>query len=395
MFKQLNKSMHPTRQSRDFAVALQSVYGLCFRAPPGKVEHDAHGSQFNKLVYVGASTPSQVEDRIHTQRRSNATLAKLCAQGWDMAVLFVDNNVPIGSEDAATTTMRLHYLREPSTRVIGGVTAALAAPAYSFTREVFERVSDNSALGACLRCDYRSTSIKVAHWKSCSCARDGRIAPEETARREAATLPRLRNQAETCRRYCADLEAKLQRLTEQAHVWKNESADYQQKCASLQATLEELTPVRDSAQPGDVEAPENSSGSQDRWKGHVVGVSLAAQTGFGRGHERRAFQVKLPFAPHKMYFSFTTWTKSDSAPCASEDCWKKIPGKRLQSCGRDICVFSAACACKAELNLAHPDGRKRKSADQGALKIWEKRWRSAPRVRLRSKTARSMCPQYS
>ena len=192
-------------QSRDFAVVLRSVYGVCYRAPPRTFEFDAHGKQYNKLVYVGASSLSKVNDRILADRSSNATLGKLCALGWVMEVLFIDNGVPIGGEDAATTTMRLHYLREPLTRVIGGVTAALAAPAFSFTRQIFERLSDNSALGACLRCDYHSGSVKVKHWKSCTCGQNGNIAPEVRAIREAATVPALRKELDECRRCCVDL----------------------------------------------------------------------------------------------------------------------------------------------------------------------------------------------
>ena len=111
-------------QSRDFATAFQSVYGLCYKAPPGKFAVDENGKRYDKLVYIGASSPSEVNARITTNRSTNATLAKLSALDWAVHVLFIDHNVPIGSEDLATTTLRLHFLREPSTRVVGGVSVA-------------------------------------------------------------------------------------------------------------------------------------------------------------------------------------------------------------------------------------------------------------------------------
>ena len=155
----------------------------------------------------------------------------------------------------------------------------------------------------------------------------------------------------------------------------------------MQKSLEDLTPMLDVAQAEDSGAEEESAaGLPNRWRDHVPGVSLAAQSNCGQGRERRAFQVKLPFAPHKLYFSFKTWTEEESVPCASENCWNKLPGVRLQSCGRDVCVFSAARACRNELDLAYPDRRKRRLVNEAALETWRKRWRITPLTRLRSKT---------
>ena len=360
-------------QSRDFATAFQSVYGLCYKAPPGKFAVDENGKRYDKLVYIGASSPSEVNARITTNRSTNATLAKLSALDWAVHVLFIDHNVPIGSEDLATTILRLHFLREPSTRVVGGVSAALAAPAYAFTKNIFERLSNNSALGACLRCDYQCTSVVVRIWKSCTCAQNQKVAPEVRALRDAATLPQLR-------RELADLESKLKAAQGEADLLKN-------KCSSLQSTLDGLQPCVHAARAVDLDDSQpvvDASRSPKRWAGIVSGVSLAAQT--SSRSERRAFQSKLPFFPHKVYFNFKTWTQDGAAPCASEHCFKKQAGNKLLSCGKDVCVFAAACAFKCELNAAWPDGRTKENRHSRKLEEWKHKWQVRPVRRLRRKT---------
>ena len=166
---------------------MSAGYGLACTARRGQTAVDADGNKFTKVVYVGASRAGGGDARMKADRAKNKTIGPLVKKGWKLEPLFLDRDVPLGSEDAATTAMRHRYLHEPLTKVLGGVTAALASAKYAFARCGFERLALNSAMGACLRCEHSAaTAPRLVVWNKCQCSeRPLALPPEERAHREA------------------------------------------------------------------------------------------------------------------------------------------------------------------------------------------------------------------
>lgn len=203
----------PAREQRPdyyaFATECQAVYALRYTAPTGEVDVDDEGEEFDTLVYVGASRDAVAEARTKAIRKENKTLARLTRKKWKVEVLFVDKGLPIGSEDAATVTMRLHYRSDPRARVLGGVTAALAGKEYAFARACFEQAADNSALGGCLKCLYKASAAeRVTNWTRCACSSPPPGPPAQQAYNAARGATLLQHR-------CAELDAKVQQLEAQ------------------------------------------------------------------------------------------------------------------------------------------------------------------------------------
>ena len=111
---------------------------------------------------------------------------------------------------------------------------------------------------------------------------------------------------------------------------------------------------------------------------------------------RRCFQVTTAKAAElgvksKAYLYFTEDTAPGTLPCGSAACWVKAPGVALASCGRDVCVFAAACTMHSELLDLRPDRRRRRGSEaseaeeelgeegeeaqeNGSLQTWKERW---------------------
>ena len=291
--REATQSSRAEGQSRswvDFADCSQAVYGLRVLAPQGCNAVSADGRRFTQLIYVGASGNDFVDERILASRENNATVSTLRKKGWKTELLFVDRRVPVGTEDLATTAMRLYFRGDPLTLVLGGVTAALAAEKYSFTRRAFERLSGNSALGACLKCDYNATAARPSvHWGKCKC--DGEmLPPEEIAHMKAVEVSKLQEVVSSLQKKNGEMEERLREAALKAADAEQEldqlRAEVMLAKASQERAVVMSSKVRDAGAKSTVPPQASRSGKPYQQKG-IKRPAAALQTSFKDGAAKR------------------------------------------------------------------------------------------------------------